>query len=118
MPMPNDNYIMVLCTCNSSEIASLIAETLVSEELAACVNIVNGIESVYRWKGEISRDNEILLLIKTREILYPQVETRIRAKHDYELPEIIAVPIATGEKNYLNWIESMTASTTKSMVEQ
>ena len=99
---------MVLTTCNSSEIASSIADTLVSNKLAACVNIVNGIESVYQWHGKIERDNEILLIIKTRKSLYPHVEQAIQEQHDYELPEVIAVPIDAAEKNYLNWIKSAT----------
>ena len=106
--MPTDNYIIVLTTCNSSEIASSIAESLVSKKLAACVNIVKGVESVYQWQGKIEHDKEILLIIKTRQSLFSQLEQAIQELHDYELPEIIAVPIDTGEKNYLNWIQSST----------
>lgn len=106
--MPTDNYIIVLTSCNSSEIASSIADSLVSSKLAACVNIVNGVESVYHWQGKIERDKEILLIIKTRQSLFSQVEQVIQELHDYELPEIIAVPIEAGEKNYLNWIQSAT----------
>ena len=109
--MPKDNYIIVLNTCNSDEIASSIAETLVSKKLAACVNIVKGVESVYQWQGKIERDKEILLIIKTRQSLFSQLEQAIQELHDYELPEIIAVPINTGEKNYLNWIQSATIAT-------
>ena len=103
-----DNYILVLNTCNSEEIASKIAETLVKKKLAACVNIVNGMESVYQWQGKIQRDTELLLIIKTRQSLFSQLEHEIQELHDYELPEIIAVPIEAGEKNYLNWIQSST----------
>lgn len=102
---------MVLTTCNSSEMASQIAETLVARKLAACVNIVKGVESVYQWQGGIERDKEVLLLIKTRQMLFSQVEKAIQELHNYELPEIIAVPIVTGEKNYLNWIQSATKAT-------
>ena len=109
--MPTDDYIMVLTTCNSSETISLIAETLISNKLAACVNIIKGVESVYQWQGKIERDKEILLIIKTRESLFSQVEQSIQELHSYELPEIIAVPIITGEKNYLNWIQSATLAT-------
>lgn len=109
--MPTDDYIIVLTTCNSSEIASSIAESLVSNKLAACVNIINGIESVYQWQGKIEHDKEILLIIKTQQYLYSQLEQAIQELHDYELPEIIAVPINTGEKNYLNWIQSATIAT-------
>ena len=109
--MPTDDYIMVLTTCNSSETSSLIAETLISNKLAACVNIIKGVESVYQWQGKIEHDKEILLIIKTRESLFSQVEQTIQELHSYELPEIIAVPIKTGEKNYLNWIQSATLAT-------
>ena len=91
--------------------ASQIAETLVARKLAACVNIVKGVESVYQWQGGIERDKEVLLLIKTRQMLFSQVEKAIQELHNYELPEIIAVPIVTGEKNYLNWIQSATKAT-------
>ena len=106
-----EDYILVLNTCNSDEIASKIAETLVSKKLAACVNIVNSIESVYQWQGKIERDKELLLIIKTRKPLFSQLKQEIQEMHDYELPEIIAVPIEAGEKNYLNWIKSATNAT-------
>ena len=109
--MPTDDYIMVLTTCNSSETSSLIAETLISNKLAACVNIIKGVESVYQWQGKIEHDKEILLIIKTRESLFSHVKQTIQELHSYELPEIIAVPIKTGEKNYLNWIQSATLAT-------
>lgn len=106
--MPNNDYIMVLSTCNSSQVASSLAEELVNNKLAACVNIVDKVESVYQWQGKITRDKEFLLIIKTQKLLFSQVEQTIQKVHDYELPEIIAVPIEAGEKNYLNWIQSST----------
>lgn len=106
--MPTNDYIIVLTTCNSSEAASSIAEHLVSNKLAACVNIVNGVESVYQWQEKIEHDMEIQLIIKTRQVLFSQVEQAIQELHNYELPEVIAVPIVSGAKNYLNWIESTT----------
>lgn len=109
--MPTDDYIMVLTTCNSSETSSLIAEALISNKIAACVNIIKGVESVYQWQGKIEHDKEILLIIKTRGSLFSQVEETIQELHSYELPEIIAVPLKTGEKNYLNWIQSATLAT-------
>ena len=109
--MPTNDYIIVLTTCNSSALASSIADFLVSNKLAACVNIVKGIESVYQWQGKIEHDNEILLIIKTKQTLFSHVEQAIQERHDYELPEIIAVPIEAGEKNYLNWIQSATLAT-------
>ena len=109
--MPTDDYIMVLTTCNSSETSSLIAETLISNKLAACVNIIKCVESVYQWQGKIEHDKEMLLIIKTRQSLFSRIEQTIQELHSYELPEIIAVPIKTGEKNYLNWIQSATLAT-------
>ncbi len=106
--MATNDYIIVLTTCNSSATASSIAETLVSNKLAACVNIVNGVESVYQWQGKMEHDKEILLMIKTRQSLFSHVEQAIQGLHNYELPEIIAVPIVAGEKHYLNWIQSTT----------
>ena len=88
--------------------ASSIANMLVNKKLAACVNIVNSIESVYQWQGKIERDKEIQLIIKTRQCLFTQLEKAIQELHSYELPEIIAVPIVSGEQNYLNWIQSST----------
>ena len=90
--------------------ASSIADAWVSQKLAACVNVIKGVESVYQWQGKIERDNEILLIVKTRQSLFSQVEQVIKELHDYELPEIIAVSIETGEKNYLNWIQAATQS--------
>lgn len=106
-----DDYIIVLTSCNSSEVASLIADTLVASKLAACVNIVNGIESVYQWQGKVEYEKENLLIIKTRQSLFSQLEKAILEHHNYELPEIIAVPILAGEQTYLSWIRSATLDT-------
>ncbi len=109
--MENDTYIIVLSTCDSAEMATTIAENLVSRQLAACVNIVPGIESVYQWQGKIQHDAELLLIIKTRQACFEALQNAIGELHSYELPEIIAVPVQSGEKNYLDWIKSTTATT-------
>ena len=109
--MPNDHLILVMSTCHSEEVASLIAEGLVNRKLAACVNIIPGIESVYRWQDKLQRDKEFLLIIKTAKARFLQVQHAITELHDYELPEIIAVPIDAGEQAYLNWIKSATLVT-------
>ena len=106
--MIDDSYILVLTTCNSEERARYIADGLVEQQLAACVNILPGVESVYRWKGQIEHDREILLLIKSRQSLYTALEKAIQTLHDYELPEIVAVSIDTGLPAYLNWIKTVT----------
>ncbi len=85
-------------------VAEKIATALVEQRLAACVNIVPNLTSVYRWQGKIEKDNEILLLIKTTQQHYPSLETAIRQLHPYELPEILAVTVKEGLPDYLDWI--------------
>jgi len=101
-------YITVLCTVNTQESADEIASSLVEEKLAACVNILNGITSVYRWKDSVAKDKEILMLIKTKKSLFPKLQERITQLHPYEVPEIIALDIAEGAKPYLNWLNENT----------
>lgn len=96
---------LLLCTCPDDASAESIAGTLVSRRLAACVNIVTGLRSVYVWDGEVQNDAERLLLIKSRADRYGELEKTILDLHPYELPEIIAVPIQTGLAPYLTWID-------------
>ena len=93
-----------LCTVPDRDTATRIAEALVTEQLAACVNIIPAIQSVYRWEGAVEHDEELLLLIKTSSAIWSRLEERILVLHPYELPEIISVRIQDGNKNYLNWI--------------
>ena len=93
-----------LCTVPDKDTATRIAEALVTEQLAACVNIIPAIQSVYRWQGAIEIDEELLLLIKTSDAVWSQLQERLLALHPYELPEIISVRIQDGHSNYLNWI--------------
>ena len=88
---------------NSAQAESL-AESLVGERLAACINLVPGIRSVYRWQGNIEKGSEVLLLIKTTEARLPALEAAIKAHSSYELPEVLAVPVESGSGAYLNWI--------------
>ena len=99
-------YLLIYCTCPDRVMAERIAEALVADRLAACVNIVPGITSVYRWQGEVQHDSELLLLIKTRDECYPALEARIRELHSYEVPEIIAVPLQRGSESYLAWLDA------------
>jgi len=101
------DHFLVITTCPDADSAERLARHLVETRLAACVNILPGIRSVYQWKGELATDVEQLLLVKTRRDVYPQVEAAIRAKHPYELPEVIAVPLAQGSGDYLAWINSV-----------
>lgn len=99
-----DQYQLVLCTCPDEDSAQLIAEQLVDNNLAACVNILPGIISVYRWLGSRERAQEHLLIIKSTSQVYSKLEETIRELHPYELPEVIAVPIENGNSDYLSWI--------------
>ncbi|MCP3978663.1 MAG: divalent-cation tolerance protein CutA [bacterium] len=97
---------IVLTTAGSAESASLLARGLVERRLAACVNIVDSIRSIYRWQGEIADENELLLVIKTQAALFDRVREAIRELHDYDVPEVIAIPIADGDPDYLGWVSS------------
>lgn len=88
--------------------AESLAALLLEQRLAACVNLLAPCDSFYRWRGEMQRDSEHALLIKTAQDRYAELEASIRAHHPYELPEIIAVPIVGGMPAYLQWIESET----------
>jgi periplasmic divalent cation tolerance protein len=107
-----DRVILVLSTVPESESAR-IAGTLVSERLVACVNSTP-VRSCYRWKGEICRDKEELLIMKTRESLYARVMNRVRELHPYEVPEILALPVWGGSEGYLRWVMEETALPGKS----
>ncbi|WDE11013.1 divalent-cation tolerance protein CutA [Thalassomonas haliotis] len=97
-------YLLVLCTCPDNSVAELIGRALVEDKLAACVNIMPGITSVYRWQGNVEFAAEVQLLIKTASDKYPLLEEKINSLHPYETPEIIALNIQQGDKHYLNWI--------------
>ena len=103
-----DRVILVLSTVPESE-SACISETLVSERLVACVNAMP-VRSYYRWKGEICRDREELLIMKTRESLFARVLERVRELHPYEVPEILALPVWGGFAGYLGWVMDETGS--------
>ena len=100
--------IVVLSTAGSAEQADKLARGLVDARLAACVNIVPGIRSIYRWQGAIHDDAELLLVIKTRRDLLPQVQETIARLHSYSVPEAIALPIVDGSAAYLDWLDRET----------
>jgi periplasmic divalent cation tolerance protein len=99
-------YQIILCTCPDKDTAEKIAGLLITGKLAACVNILPGISSVYLWHEQIESAQEQLLLIKTNKTGYQAIEQTIKIHHPYELPEIIAVPIENGLPEYLHWIDS------------
>lgn len=102
--------LLVLNTCPDRDTARRIAQALVEQRLAACVNVVPGIESVYRWQDAVETDSEALLFIKTTSSAYPALETALQQLHPYELPEIIAVSIDGGISGYLSWIKKEVAT--------
>ena len=101
--------IVVLSTSSSKEEAEKIARLLVEERLAACVSVGVSVDSLYHWRGEIETAQEVPVAIKTRAGRYAAVEAAILARHPYELPEVLAVPISHGLERYLEWIDAETA---------
>lgn len=104
--MSQNLFQIVLTTCPDKAVAERIAQALVEEGLAACVNILPPMQSLYRWKGKIEQASEQLLIIKSSSARFPAIRERIQALHPYELPEIIAVPIADGLPGYLAWLNN------------
>lgn len=102
------SHLVLLCTCPTLDVAREIAGTLVEDGAAACVNILPGLTSVYRWQGETHEDAELLLVVKTSTSAYRRAEETIHRLHPYELPEIIAVPIVKGLSDYLHWMTVQT----------
>jgi periplasmic divalent cation tolerance protein len=96
--------LVILCTCDNAEEAKRLARALVEEQLAACINIVPGVESVYRWEGRIGTSQELLLIIKSTDAKFSALRDRIQALHSYDTPEIIALPITGGSEKYLSWL--------------
>lgn len=95
---------VVLCTCGDEDEARRIARELVESQLAACVNILATVESIYRWQGQVEEARETLLFIKTTAERLPELQQRIIHLHSYEMPEIIALPVLAGSDKYLAWI--------------
>jgi len=102
--------LVILVTTSTRDEAAAIAEALVSERLAACVNIVPAIESIYRWEGKVTRDSEALMIIKTTDDRYPELERRVKELHSYSTPEVLALRIDRGSEQYLNWLRDSTVN--------
>jgi periplasmic divalent cation tolerance protein len=109
--MSGADPIVVFMTAASGEEATRLADMLIGAQLAACVQILPEMESVYRWEGKIERQSEILLLAKTTAGKFADLEREVRALHSYETPEIIAVPILAGSTPYLQWLTDSTSLT-------
>lgn len=103
--MKKTDRIIILITAGSQEEARKIAESLVEEKKAACVNIVPGVDSLFRWEGKLDSARESLLLVKTRASLFPEIVELVKRTHSYEVPEIIALPIIAGSEDYLKWLD-------------
>ncbi len=106
-------FVVVYVTVGSAEEADRLAHALVEEKLAACVNRIQSVRSVYRWQGQVERSDEELLLIKTRKDCFGALEKRVRELHSYEVPEIVAVPLVAGSAPYLSWLQEQVAAPPK-----
>lgn len=107
--MPDPAVLLCLCTCPDAASAQQLAETLVGERLAACVNRLPGVLSTYRWQDEVHADGEELLLIKTTAACFEALKARLLELHPYELPELIALPVERGHAAYLDWVRANVA---------
>ena len=110
MTATGDEAIVVLSTFPSIEKATDIARTLVGEGLAACVNLVPAVRSIYRWQGNVHDDQEVLAVLKTSRARYDELATRLAALHPYEVPEILAFTVEEGSAAYLEWLRASTAA--------
>ncbi|HXI26719.1 MAG TPA: divalent-cation tolerance protein CutA [Pyrinomonadaceae bacterium] len=104
MSQQTNDEIVVLMTAPNAEEGTRIAEMLVERKLAACVQILPPMTSIYVWKGEVQRESEILLVAKSSRAKFDELEEAVRAIHSYETPEIIALPIVAGSQPYLSWL--------------
>ena len=102
--------LVVFVTTSNNEEASKLADVLVSDRLAACVNIIPAIQSVYRWEGKVNCDTEALMIIKTTDDRYAELERRVKEIHSYSTPEVVALKIDRGSEQYLNWLRDSTAT--------
>ena len=103
--MSKNDFCIVYVTINRKNTALEIAEKLIEERLAACCTIISNVESVYFWEGKVQHDGELLMMIKSHLSKFSELERIVSDIHPYEVPEIIAVPIAQGSKKYIDWFE-------------
>ena len=106
--MDNKSAIIIFITASSEEEAKKVATALVNEKLVACVNIIPKIHSIYWWEDKVCQDDEVMLIAKSKQSLFPAIMDRVKSLHSYKVPEIISFPISEGLPEYLNWIEEVT----------
>jgi periplasmic divalent cation tolerance protein len=106
--MNASDVVVVLVTAPSAEEGARIGRTLVAERLAACVNVVGPIRSIYRWEGAVEEAEEHLLVVKARAADLPALDARVRALHSYDVPEVLALPVVGGAAAYLAWLDEAT----------
>ncbi len=104
------NAVVIFCTCGGKSEALKIGNSLVEAQLAACVNVLPPLRSIYRWQGKVQTAKEVLLIIKTTRERFPAVRDRIAQLHSYDTPEIIALPIDAGADKYLDWLKEQVSS--------
>jgi periplasmic divalent cation tolerance protein len=98
------NILIVLCTCPDESVAGRLAAGLVEKHLAACVNVMPQIRSIYRWDGDIQKDDESLMVVKTTTDAFSAVSDWLQGNHPYDVPEILALPVCAGSTDYMNWV--------------
>jgi periplasmic divalent cation tolerance protein len=103
-----NELIVIFCTVPSKDEATKIAKELILKKLAACVNIIEGLTSIYEWKNELCIESECLMIIKSRQSLFNEIKREILSLHPYEVPEIISLPISDGLDSYLSWVHKNT----------
>lgn len=103
-------FLVVLTTLSRAEDARRLVRTLVDDRLIACGTILDGATSIYRWEGEITEDGEVIVLMKTRSDRWPELAETVRARHPYDVPELLALPVGSGLEAYLRWVEAETTA--------
>ncbi|HDH53181.1 MAG TPA: divalent-cation tolerance protein CutA [Nitrospirae bacterium] len=108
MPEQLREEIVTFITAPSEDEAARIARSLVETRLAACVNIIKNMRSIYTWQGNVEDDSEVLMIVKTRKSLFKTLSAKVRELHSYDVPEIIALPVIEGSEEYLKWLKEST----------
>lgn len=102
------NLIMVFITTKDGDEAKTIAEALLNDNLCACINIVPSVTSIFKWEDKVTKSEEVLCIVKSRSELFSDIEKIVKKIHSYDIPEIIAIPIVQGSKEYTEWVENVT----------